>query len=133
MPGLMIDSADTSGNGIGFGPTGTAGSLLSHGPRSELMHVLMIVDSGTAAKYSLQTVSDYIAMLALTHIASLDTCNELPSIANLFATGCAAPPTAMTMTNMAYLKALYGANLDKNLNIEQGDIRVYMVDAISKK
>jgi hypothetical protein len=125
--GLQIDT-DSSARG----PIGTSGSYLTHDMRSEFVHVLIIVDSKAAAKYSLHTVSDYIALLALTHIASLDTCSELPSILNLFAKDCASPPSAMTASDTAYLKALYGANLDKNLNIEQGDIRAHMVDAISK-
>jgi hypothetical protein len=133
MPGLMIDSADTSGNGIGFGPTGTAGSHLSHGLRSELMHVLIIVDSKKVLNYQLQTISDYIALLALTRIDSLDTCSSLPSILNLFASQCAAPPAAITAVDTAYLKALYGAELDMNLNLEQGDIHAHMLDAISNK
>jgi hypothetical protein len=126
--GLQIDTDLPAG-----GPIGTAGSYLTHDMRSEFVHVLIIVDSRAAAKYSLQTVSDYIALLALTHIASLDTCSQLPSILNLFAKDCASPPSAMTASDTAYLKALYGANLDKNLNIEQGDIRAHMVDAISNK
>jgi hypothetical protein len=114
------------------GPIGTSGSYLTHDMRSEFVHVLIIVDSKAVAKYSLQTVSDYVALLALTHIASLDTCSELPSILNLFAKDCTSPPSVMTASDAAYLKALYGADLDKNLNIEQGDIRVHMVDAIAK-
>jgi hypothetical protein len=134
ITGLQIDSPETSGeSGNGLGPTGTAGSRLTRGLRSEFVHVLIIVDSKTVKTYSLQTVSDYIALLALTRIASPDTCSALPSILNLFATGCPAPPTAITTPDTAYLKALYAANLDKNLNIEQGDIRERMVDVISAK
>jgi hypothetical protein len=65
--------------------------------------------------------------------ASLDTCSELPSILNLFAEDCAAPPAAITASDTAYLKALYGADLDQNLNIEQGDMRERMLHVISNK
>jgi hypothetical protein len=132
--GLVIDSPESAGeSGNGMGPSGMAGSYLTHGLSSEFVHVLIIVDVKKVAGYPLPTVSDYIALLALTHIASLDSCSQLPSILNLFANDCLSPPSAMTASDTAYLKALYRANLDKNLNIEQGDIRLNMVDAISKK
>jgi hypothetical protein len=134
ITGLEIDSSETSGeSGNGLGPTGTAGSRLTRGLRSEFVHVLIIVDSKTVETYSLQTVSDYIALLALTRIASPDTCSALPTILNLFAAGCPAPPTGITTPDTAYLKALYAANLDKNLNIEQGEMRDRMVEVISTK
>lgn len=133
ITGLIIDSPEATGeSGNGMGPSGIAGSRLSHGLSSEFVHVLVIVDTKRVTGYPLQTVSDYIALLALTHIASLDACSQLPSILNLFANDCASPPSAMTASDVAYLKALYGANLGKNLNVEQGDIRAHMVDAISK-
>jgi hypothetical protein len=132
--GMQIDSAETAGiSGEGMGPTGTAGSRLSHGLRSEFVHVLIIVDAGKVAKYPLQTISDYIALLALTHIASLDNCSQLPSILNIFGKDCAAPPGALTASDAAYLKSLYGADLDTNLNIEQGDLRQRMLDVISRR
>lgn len=133
ITGLIIDSPEATGeSGNGVGPSGVAGSHLAHGLSSEFVHVLIIVDAKYVTGYQLQTVSDYIALLALTHIAELDSCSQLPSILNLFAKDCASPPMAMTASDTAYLKALYGANLDKNLNIEQGDIRIHMVEAISK-
>jgi hypothetical protein len=121
-------TADQSGTA-----NGTAGSRLTRGLRSEFVHVLIVVDSKTVETYSLQTVSDYIALLALTRIASPDTCSALPTILNLFAADCAAPPTGITRPDTAYLKALYAANLDMNLNIEQGEMRERMVDVISTK
>jgi hypothetical protein len=131
--GMQIDSVETAGtSGEGMGPTGTAGSRLSHGLRSEFVHVLIIVDAKTVAKYPLQTISDYVALLALTHIASLDNCSQLPSILNVFGKDCAAPPVAFTASDAAYLKSLYGADLDTNLNIEKGDLRQRMLDVISQ-
>jgi hypothetical protein len=70
--------------------------------------------------------------LALTRIASMDACSHLPSILNLFTADCAAP-TAMTASDTAYLKALYGTDLNKNLNVEQGDMHDRMLQEISQK
>ncbi|HEY4338784.1 MAG TPA: hypothetical protein VGM97_02445 [Steroidobacteraceae bacterium] len=126
-PGLNVDSYQFADSRAGVGSSGTAGSYLGKGQRSEFVHVQIIVDSNSVAKYSLQAVSDYIAMLALTRLVSADDCSALPSIVNLFATGCTAVPATITTADIAYLKGLYGADLDKNLNIEQGDIHERML------
>ena len=122
--GLTIDEPNSAG------PTGTAGSLLGRGLRSEFVHVLIILDTQKVAGHSLQTVSDYIAMLALTHLSALDTCTGLPSIVSLFAQDCGAPPAAITTADTAYLKALYKSNLEQNLNLELGELHDSMLQAI---
>ena len=122
---LTIDEPNSAG------PTGAAGSLLSRGLRSEFVHVLIIIDSQKAAAYSLQTVSDYVAMLALTHLSAVDTCTGLPSIVSLFAPDCGAPPAGITTADTAYLKALYKSNLEQNLNLELGELHDGMLQAIT--
>lgn len=121
-PGLHVDSYESADSASGMGPSGVAGSLLSKGQSREFMHALILVDSTAVAKYPLQGISDYIAMLALTRVAAPDSCGPRPSIINLFATGCTAVPTMLTTADIAWLKGLYGADLDKNLNIELGDM-----------
>ncbi len=130
--GLKIDSAAHDGS-LGFGASGNPESYFTKGLRSEFMHVLIIVDSKAVAKYSLRSISDYIALLALTRIGSQDTCSGLSSILTLFETGCGRPPVELTGADTAYLKALYGADLDMNLALEQGDIRQQMLQTISSK
>jgi hypothetical protein len=82
---------------------------------------------------SLRSISDYIAMLALTRMGSLDACSELPSIIDLLSSGCDArdKPQALTDADTAYLKALYSSDLEMNLNIEQVDMRDRMVMSIT--
>jgi hypothetical protein len=130
--GLKIDSAAHDGS-LGFGASGNPESHLTKGLRSEFMHVLIIVDSKGVAKYSLRSISDYIALLALTRIGSQDTCSGLSSILTLFDAGCGQPPAEITSADTAYLKALYGANLNMNLNLEQSDIRERMLETVSSK
>jgi hypothetical protein len=126
--GARVDPA----NGEGFSGIGSAGSFFSKGLTSEILQVFIIVDSGKVAADSLSAISDYIAMLALTRMGSLDGCSELPSIIDLLSSGCGArhKPLALTVTDTAYLRALYSSDLEKNLNFEQGDIRDQMVAAI---
>jgi hypothetical protein len=128
---LVIDSPSSAGDtGVGAGPSGTAGSRLGHELKTEFVHVLIIADSAKVKTYSLQTLSDYVSLLVLTHISTLDSCSSLPSILNLFAGDCATTPTEVTITDTTYLKALYSTNLDKNMNIEKGEIRDKMVAAM---
>jgi hypothetical protein len=48
--------------------------------------------------------------------------------------GCTTPAAdSLTATDRAYLKALYSADLEKQLNIEQGDIHEQMMRQIEGK
>jgi hypothetical protein len=116
-------------SGSGFSPWGRTGSYVSKGLTGELMHVFIVVDAGKIAATSLRSTADYIAMLALTRMGSLDTCSELPSIIDLLSSGCGErqKPPALTDADVTYLKALYSSDLEKNLNVEQGDMRDRMV------
>jgi hypothetical protein len=130
--GMKVDSAATDGS-LGLGVSGNLQSRFTRGLRSEFVHVLIIVDSKAVAKYSLRSISDYIALLALTRIGSQDSCSGLSSILTLFDASCGQPPAEITSADSAYLKALYGADLDVNLGLEQGDIRARMLQTISSK
>ncbi len=129
LSGVVVDQPD----GRGTAPSGMPGSHLGRSLESELLHVFVIVDSGGVAGYSLRSVSDYIAVLALTKMSSLDTCSSLPSIIDLLSQDCGAQskPQAITVADTAYLKALYSSDLEMNLNVERGDVRDRMVSAIA--
>ncbi len=119
-----------------YGPgaaCGSAGSHFSKGLTSEFVHVLVIVDARKVAGDSLRSISDYVAMLVLTRMSSLDGCNELPSIIDLLSSGCGdrEKPQALTDADTAYLEALYSSDLGMNLNIELGDVRDRMVKVIA--
>jgi hypothetical protein len=128
--GARVDSAYGGGGYAGFG---SAASYFTKGFTSEFLQVLLIVDTSKIAADSLSSISDYISMLALTRMDFLDGCSELLSIIDLLSSGCGkrAKPLALTETDTAYLKALYSADLEKNLNLEQGDLRDRMVTIIT--
>jgi hypothetical protein len=132
VTGLKVDSTGSDGT-AGLGASGNPESHLTRGLRSEFMHVLIIVDSNAVARHSVRSLSDYIALLALTHVTSLDSCSGLASIVNLFVADCAEAPAAITPADTAYLKALYAADLDMNLNVEQGDMHERMLQVISSR
>ena len=127
--GARVDPA----YGGGYAGFGRAGSYFTNGFTSELLQVFVIVDTNKLAGLSLASISDYVAMLALTRMGALDGCSKLPSIIDLLSAGCGnrEKPLALTETDAAYLRALYSADLEKNLNLEQGNIRDRMVTVIT--
>jgi hypothetical protein len=90
---------------------------------SAIANVLIVADLKEVGGRDIGPVSDYIAMLALSEPASLDECNALPSILDLMAAGCdaRARPAALTDSDMAYLRALYAADLGATTNSMQKD------------
>src|SRR6185437_13249906 len=83
------------------------GNHINNGVRSGFNHVLIVVDSGKLAGRGLNPLGDYIAMLALTQLGSLDVCQQLPSIVNMMASNCEQAMEGMTRTDLAYLRGLY--------------------------
>jgi hypothetical protein len=126
--GVQVDPA----YGSGTTATGLAGSRLGKGLESEFLHVFAIVDSRKVEQSSMTAVSDYLAMVSLTRLSSLDTCSELPSIIDLLSTGCGSrdKPIGITLADTAFLKSLYSSDLAHNINIERGDMHDRMVTAI---
>jgi hypothetical protein len=123
--GVQIDSSDSFIRGV-------AGSYLSTGVVSEFANVLVIVDSNQVRGYSLNAIAEYVAMLVLTR-ASLNGCNELPSVIDLLSRDCGARPRTEKFTDAdtAYLTALYASNLEKKLAIEQGEMHDRMLTLVA--
>jgi len=48
--------------------------------RSAFYHILIVADPGKLQDHGIGPLADYIAMLALTQVNSLDGCKPLPSI-----------------------------------------------------
>lgn len=103
--------------------TGT-GSHIAPRYESRIMNALIVVDMNKLDGAEIGPLSDYIAMLALSQARSLDDCNDLPSILDRFAAACAAraKPDAMTASDLAYLKALYAADLSAKVYSETDDV-----------
>ena len=103
--------------------TGT-GSHIPPRYESRIMNALIVVDMNKLDGAEIGPLSDYIAMLALSQARSLDDCNDLPSILDRFAASCTAraKPQAMTASDLAYLKALYAADLSAKVYSETSDV-----------
>jgi hypothetical protein len=90
-------------------PIGRAGSRLSNGMSSEVVHSLIIADANKVAGEKIEAVADYVAVLALARWQKLDRCSAMPTILNLMADGCDADakPEAATPQDLALLTGLY--------------------------
>jgi hypothetical protein len=106
------------------------GARLGDGLRSNFYHIVIVVDPRLIAGQQLDAVSDYIAMLALTQLGSLDRCQTLSSIINLLAKDCANPPGRLTVTDKGYLRGLYDMQADMNIGVQKNEIATEMEKAM---
>ena len=99
--------------------------IFSHCEQSVFKNVLVVADSKALDGRDLGLLADYLVMLTLSQPRSLDRCNSLPSMVDLFAAP-ACPgrdaPDGLTAADAAYLTALYQADPDATKWAEQGDI-----------
>jgi hypothetical protein len=106
------------------------GNRINDGARSGFNHIIIVVDSKKLAGQSFVSLADYIAMLALTQLNSLDTCQQLPSIVNMMAPNCDQRVSAITGADLAYLHGLYNMGSDKSLLFQQNDIADRMKETL---
>jgi hypothetical protein len=101
---------------------------------SEFAHVLVVVDTSKAKDYGAGVLSDYVTMLALAQPKSLDACNALPSVIDLFAKGCpgSGGMDGLTRGDVAYLTALYATDLEARKAGQETDISGRMADMLIK-
>jgi hypothetical protein len=125
-----VDSARTVGLGdqTGFADTllsgmgNVTGFHMRDGRTSALYHVIIAVDPAKLADREIGGVADYISFLALSQLTSLDHCQQLPSVMNMFVPGCAAMAGEMTQSDLAFLRGLYKMSLDGNLRMQEDGI-----------
>ncbi len=112
--------------------TGT-GSLVPPRNHSQFVNVLILVDAGKLAGHEIGPVADYISLLALSQAQTLDSCSPLPSILDSFAAGCTsrAAPTALTDSDLAFLKALYASDLSASGSLARTEVAHEMARAMA--
>jgi hypothetical protein len=89
---------------------GRAGSRLSNGMSTEVVHSLVVADANKVAGEKIEAIADYIAVLALARWQGAQRCSSIPTILNLMAEGCADPPEAATAADLALLTGLYSVD-----------------------
>jgi len=107
-------------------PSATAvnvtGTHLGDGLRSVFYHVIIVVDRTKLADYEIGSVADYISILALAQLSSLDTCQPLPSIVNMLAAHCDGKVEALTENDLGYLRGLYKMSPDRTMRTQLDEI-----------
>lgn len=146
-----VDSARRPGEGVtlacfacgqrGQAPTeylpyatyaGVTGYRINDGVRSTFRHVTIVADVVKLTGYEAGPLADYIAMLALTQLNSLDVCQPLPSIENMLAKGCESKNGALTRNDIAYLGGLYKMDLERlRFTSQRNDIANSMKQALA--
>jgi len=111
----------------------TTGNHINDGTHSAFHHVIIAVDTKKLAGQNFIALADYIALLALAQLDSLDACQKLPSVVNMTAPDCDHRVDGMTQYDLAYLQALYGMSADKSLIFQQGDLTGRMEAALKRK
>lgn len=99
---------------------------------SVFVHVMVVVDLSSVQDKSTGVLADYIAMLAMAQPRSLDGCNSLKSVIDIYAAGCAGrdPPDGLTRADVAYLTSLYKTDLEARKASQETDIASRMADML---
>ena len=111
----------------------TSGLRLGDGLQSALYDVVIVADPTRLSDDEVGTLADYIALLALSQITSLDTCQTLPSIANLLTPNCPAKADTLTGNDLAWLKGLYKMSPAATLNVQQDEVSYQMQQSLEGK
>jgi len=104
------------------------GTRIPRGYPTRITHALVVVDWNKVQGYTIGSIADYVAMLTLAQPRTLDDCTALPSILDLFSSGCGPgqKTEALTDVDRAYLKALYVVDPGLMLTFQRGSIARHM-------
>ena len=105
-------------------PMGLAGSRLSRGVSSGIVNVVIVADPHKMVGQPIGAIADYIAVLALTQAFSVEHCGTLPSIMDMMLPSCRENEkvTSVTAGDLAFLRALYKADLEAVLPLERSSM-----------
>jgi hypothetical protein len=104
----------------------STGSRLNDGISSGFFNVLIVADPSKLFDYEIGALGDYVAVLALSQPASLDSCQGLPSISNLLAKGCTANASWITDGDLAFLHGLYNVPNGYSLAAQRDELHFQM-------
>ena len=133
VPGGGGGGIQTSATGMvsmnmpGASVTNVTGGRMSDGVSSDFHHIAVVAEPVKLLEFEIGTLADYIALLALSQTPLPDHCMELPTILNLLAQGCTAPPRALTGVDLAYLRALYKMTPTANMRGQRDEV-IYQMD-----
>ena len=134
---LMDGSVALQGKVMNAGkvPPGKPGSRLTNLRTSQVVLALIVADAKRLDGMAIGSISDYLAMLTLSQARSSDSCSQLPSIMDLMTSACesGSKPDQVTAGDLAFLRALYSANLETPVEIEASNIENQMMREFTKR
>jgi hypothetical protein len=110
----------------------STGNHLNDGIHTGFKHILIVINSTKLAGQDIVPLADYISMLALTQLNSMDACQDLPSIVNRMAPSCGHAVDGLTKYDLAYLQALYHMTTGRNMVLQRGEIGDLMTDRLAE-
>jgi hypothetical protein len=115
-------------------PTGCGDSRFGGCLKSIFEHVMVVVDLSKVQDRSTGLLADYAVMLTLSQPRSLDACNGLVSVVDLFSSTCGGRPApdGLTRADVSYLTSLYKADAEARTSSQQTDIATRMADMLLK-
>jgi hypothetical protein len=125
----LVEDLRSGGSGVGIrnGTRKVTGGRLKDGVRTVFKNIIIAADPTKLTDYEVGTLADYIGMLALSQLSSLDVCQQqLPSIINLLAKDCAGAPSRLSEGDLGFLRGLYSMSADGNLKTQQDGIAYQM-------
>jgi len=109
----------------------STGGHINNGIISGFNHILIVIDSTKLEGQKIVPLADYISMLALTQLSSLDACQQLqPSIVNMLAADCDHGTDGLTEFDLAYLQGLYHMTAGRALMFQRNDIADVMAEKL---
>jgi hypothetical protein len=105
-------------------PSGLPGSRLSSSISSAIVNVVIVVDVNKIEGRPIGAIADYLAVLTLTQAFATERCGTLPSIMDMMLPNCHEKEarTGITAGDLAFLRALYKADLDAVLPLERDSV-----------
>jgi hypothetical protein len=103
--------------------------------QSVFKNVFVIVDNKFLADHSVGVVADYLVMVALAEPNSLEGCNELPSVVDLYAKAACPDrdvPDGLTPADASFLTALYSVDPEGKRWSEENEIAGRMAKILIK-
>ncbi|MEO8301503.1 MAG: hypothetical protein ABI608_06910 [Rhizomicrobium sp.] len=110
----------------------SSGDRIDDGIHSGFNHILIVIDTKKVAGRNFVSLADYISLLALTQLDSLDACQTLPSIVNILAEDCGHPADDITQFDLAYLHGLYRMSPGRSVVLQRNEIADVMTDTLAK-
>jgi len=129
----FLTGSDYLPDGKVFYAAGTG--RFNSGPGSTLYNVLIVADPGKLKEYSMGSLADYIAMLALSQPKHFDACWEVPSISNLLSKECTPERKTATISDndTRFLYGLYRMDPIFSVWQQRSQIRYFMEHRTAEK